>query len=106
VGTHPHGSAWQIGVTNPFDPKQTLKVYALCDNSLSTSGNTSMHPQHIINPHSGIYTPERKIVSVVSENCVDAEALTTALMVADDVSAEKIKRLFPDAKSDQFDVKI
>ncbi|MDR1666688.1 MAG: FAD:protein FMN transferase [Bacteroidales bacterium] len=102
LGAHPHGEAWNIGVANPFMPEQTLKTYTLCNNSLSTSGNTSTHTQHIINPHTGTYTPERKVVSAVSADCTDSEVLTTALMVADDTAAQKIKKVFPATKYDIF----
>lgn len=94
LGRHPHGEAWSVGIENPYSPGQILKSVKLCDNSLSTSGNMPQHSQHIINPLTGEYTDERKLVSVISANAVDAEVLTTALMVADEQTEELILRNF------------
>ena len=76
----------------------------LYNQSLSTSGNTPQHTEHIINPHSGKYTPERKIVSAVSTNAVEAEVLSTALMVADETSILDMKKAFENVIVDIFEV--
>jgi thiamine biosynthesis lipoprotein len=104
VGSHPHGKSWNIGVEHPFQPKVQLKIFELSGNSLSTSGNTSQHKNHIIDPHSGVFISEKKMVSVVSTNCIDAEVLTTALMVADSESVGKIQANFPGAASYTFNL--
>ncbi len=97
LGTHPHGNCWSIGIEDPFHPGRQLKVFELCDTSLSTSGNTTQHTNHIIDPHSGKYMAERKLVSVIFPNCVDAEILSTALSVADNQSIEAIKKSYNNA---------
>ncbi len=102
VGTHPMGNSWNIGVENPFCPNQPLHSFELHNNALSTSGNTSRHTNHIKNPHLGTFVSERKIVSVVADDSLDAEVLTTALMVADPQSAKLIKETFKDAASYVF----
>ena len=94
LGAHPNGKWWGVGVENPFLPGQQLKTYELCNQSLSTSGNTAQHKEHIINPRFGKYTAERKLVSVVSENAVETEVLSTALMVADETTISAIKKTF------------
>jgi len=74
----------------------------LRDESMSSSGNTSSYTKHIINPLSGEYNEERKLVCAVSHNPVEAEVLTTTLMIADpdkkkaiinhfDINTDKIK---------------
>ena len=98
LGTHPHGNCWSVGLNNPLFPEQQLKVFELLDNSLSTSGNTQRHTNHIVNPHSGKYAPERRLVSVVSRDCIEAEVLSTALMAAEKQSVETIKIFYPKAK--------
>lgn len=80
VGTHPHGEYWPIGIENPYT-KELLVTVPLCNNSLSISGNTPVHPEHIRNPFNGEYIKERKLVSVISVNPVEAEVLTTAFMI-------------------------
>jgi len=94
VGSHPHGKCWGVGVDNPFLLGQQLRIYELYDKSLSISGNTPTHTEHIINPRSRKYSAERKLVSVVSTNAVEAEVLSTALMVADETSISFIKKIF------------
>ena len=94
VGAHPHGQYWGIDVENPFLPGQKLQTCKLFNQSLSVSGNTAKHTQHIINPRSGKYSDERKLVSAVSTNAVEAEILSTALMIADENSILSIKNLF------------
>ena len=102
VGSHPLGEYWGVGVEDPFRTGRQLKTYELRNQSLSTSGNTAQHTEHIINPLSGKYTPERKLVSVVSSNAVDAEVLSTALMVADENSNSFIKKVFGKIIIDTF----
>ena len=92
VGSHPHGQYWGVGVENPFQPGQQLKTYELYNQSMSTSGNSPKHTEHIINPRLGKFSSERKFVTVVSTHAVEAEALTTALMVADNDSVASIKK--------------
>jgi len=103
LGAHPHGKFWGVGVENPFRKGQHLKTYALSNQSLSTSGNTARHTEHIMNPRLGTYAPERKLVSVVSANAVEAEVLSTALMVADDASVLSIKKIFSNVIMDIWD---
>ena len=102
VGSHPHGKYWGIGVENPFCPGQNLKTCELCNQSLSVSGNSIQRTGDIINPLSGSYTTERKIVSVVSVDAAEAEALSTALMVADENSTFFIKKMFENVIIDIF----
>jgi len=97
VGSHPHGKYWGVGVENPFLTEQQLKIHELYNQSISTSANTPKHTGHIINPRLGKYTTERKLVSVVSTDAVEAEALSTALMVADEVSVRSMKKTFENA---------
>lgn len=87
VGTHPRGESWKVGIDNPYIPGKQIGQVELRDTSLSTSGNMPSHPRHILNPFTGEYVTERKMVSVVAGDPVDAEVLTTVLMIA---GADKI----------------
>lgn len=82
VGTHPLGDSWKIGIDNPYNAGKQIGQVELRDTSLSTSGNMPAHPRHILDPFTGKYVTERKMVSVVADDPVDAEVLTTVLMVA------------------------
>jgi thiamine biosynthesis lipoprotein len=94
VGSHPHEKYWSIGIENPFYPDKLLGICELRNQSLSVSGNTTQRTGHIMNPRLGKFAEERKIVSVVSENAIEAEVLSTALMVADENSILSIKKVF------------
>lgn len=93
VGTHPCGDYWPVGVDNPYT-KERMADLKLCDSSLSTSGNMPAHPRHIVNPHTGAFVEERKMVSVVARDPVVAEILTTAFMIADEARIPAIASHF------------
>ncbi|MDU1892413.1 MAG: FAD:protein FMN transferase [Dysgonomonas sp.] len=84
LGSHPHGDYWPIGIEDPYNPQNTLGIVELVDNTLSTSGNMPSHAKHIFDPHTGTYTEAKKIVSVKAVNAIDAEALSTTLMIIPD----------------------
>jgi thiamine biosynthesis lipoprotein len=94
LGSHPAGKPWLVGIDNPFSPGQILGTVELCDSSLSTSGNMPRHDRHIVNPHTGETFTGRRVVSVVAASDLDAEILSTALLLADEISGEGIKENF------------
>ena len=83
VGTHPCGEYWPGGLDNPFT-KERIADLKLSDSSLSISGNMPSHPRHIVNPHTGTFVEDKKMVSVVAKDPVVAEILTTAFMICGD----------------------
>ncbi|MDR3261391.1 MAG: FAD:protein FMN transferase [Tannerella sp.] len=93
VGAHPHGEYWPVGIDNPYS-RVRMDDFRLCDGSLSVSGNMPSHPAHIVRPETGTYVTERKIIAVVADDPVDAEVLTTALMVAEQEQVERIVNRF------------
>jgi FAD:protein FMN transferase len=93
LGKHPGGKPWLVGIDNPFSPGEQLGSVELCDNALSTSGNLPLRQQHIVHPHTGNYYSGKKVVSVVGSD-LEAEILSTALLLADDETAEEIKESF------------
>jgi len=90
LGSHPHGENWIVGINDPYHPEKIVGTIELYDNAMSTSGNMPQRPEHIVDPHTGIYSKERKIISVATKNAIDAEALTTSLMVAGKEAEQKI----------------
>lgn len=104
VGTHPYGEYWPIGIENPFNPKDVLGYMHLKDNSLSISGNTPNHPKHIMNPHTGEFIESRKVISVKMRNAVEAEILSTALMVAPQHLINEILQHFAVEEYSQYEL--
>lgn len=75
------GDCWKVSLQNPYT-QQTLDEFCLTDNTLSTSGNTEQYTGHIINPLTGIYNEQKKVTSILSDNPLDAEILSTVWMIA------------------------
>lgn len=72
------GQPWRVGIRNPFQRHEHVKILALTDRGIATSG-TAVRGQHIYNPHH----PEMPIVDIVSmtvigPNIYDADRFATA----------------------------
>jgi FAD:protein FMN transferase len=95
VAPKPDGSAWQIGLADPRDPKRTLHTLSVMDQAVATSGGygTMLDAAglytHLINPRTGQTAPAFESVSVVAPGATQADALSTALALIPhtDVSA-------------------
>ncbi len=97
IGHHPYGDCWKVGIRNPFT-NLILSEVELVDRSMSTSGNSPRYSSHIINPFTKESVDGRKVVTVLSDDPLDAEVLSTALMVADDEQTELLQEAFPDVE--------
>lgn len=69
---------WRIGIRNPFKRTEYIKVLALTDEGIATSGS-AIRGQHIYDP----YHPERPIedivsVTVIGANVYEADRFATA----------------------------
>jgi thiamine biosynthesis lipoprotein len=89
LGSHPHGPAWPVGVSNIFPPHEPVHTLPLRDASLSTSGtapfNAAGGPRvlgQIIHPRSGRPIEGYRTLSVASPSGIEAEVLSTALLIA------------------------
>lgn len=89
IGHHPYGDAWIVSFENPYNQDEVLDEISLKDSALSVSGNTPSYTGHIIRPDSKSPLKEHKAVSVLSEDPLDAEILSTVFMIA--TEAEKIQ---------------
>lgn len=93
-GVNSKGTSWQIGIDKPIDnlaieTPEIQSIVALSGWSLATSGNyrhfylkDGKKFAHTINPHTG-YPAETDVlsVSVITQSCMMADALATAIMV-------------------------
>lgn len=82
------GQAWEIGIEHLFHEGELIHTIQLKDASLSTSGTTSFHHPmgkarcgHVISPFTGHPVAGCRTMSVVSESPLEAEILSTALIV-------------------------
>ncbi len=92
AGTRKDGSKWKVGINQPGKDAtyyQVYKVVLLHDNALATSGDyrnyftigQNMY-SHILNPQTGYPVSNGVVsVSIISNTCVFADGLATAVMV-------------------------
>lgn len=88
LGSHPHGPAWPVGVSSIFPPHEAVHTFPLRDASLSTSGTAPFNGVggarvlgQIIHPHTGRPIEGYRTLSVASSSGIEAEVLSTALLV-------------------------
>ncbi|MDL2208661.1 FAD:protein FMN transferase [Parabacteroides sp. OttesenSCG-928-O15] len=89
VGTHVYGDHWPIGIQDPQSGKDIGLIH-LKDSSMSTSGNSPRNPAHVINPHTQAPYIGRQLVTVHAPNALDAEVLSTALLVMEKQERESV----------------
>ncbi len=72
------GNPWRIGIRNPFKRQEIVKVLAVTDKGIATSG-TAIRGQHIYDPHHP-HAPLQDIVSltVIGPNVYEADRFATA----------------------------
>lgn len=78
VSGHKDGKGWRVGIRNPFNRVENVKVLLLTDRGIATSG-TAIRGQHISNPHD----PRKPILDIVSltvigPNIYEADRFATA----------------------------
>jgi thiamine biosynthesis lipoprotein len=72
------GRPWRVGIRNPFDRREHVKVLALSDRGVATSG-TAVRGQHIYDPHHP-HAPLLDIASItiVGPDVYEADRFATA----------------------------
>ena len=103
MGTHPFGDCWKISLPNPYSGAQVAE-FNLKDRALSVSGNTPGYTGHIIDPRTGRANVERKLVAVVGPDPLEAEVLSTAMMLADKGQRLRLQRAFPGCEIEIYTV--
>ncbi len=78
AGKNAQGQNWRVGIRNPFNIHEIVKVVSLTDSGIATSG-TSIRGQHIYNPKSSAPL-ETGVVSltVIGPNVYEADRFATA----------------------------
>jgi thiamine biosynthesis lipoprotein len=76
-GKNVDGKNWSIGIKNPFDENQIVKIVYLSDCGVATSG-TYIRGQHIYNPHEAGPLEEVKSITVVGPDVYEADRFATA----------------------------
>lgn len=78
-GRSSRGAAWRIGIRNPFDRHEIVKVVELADGQAVATSGTAVRGQHIYNPHAP-GKPIKNIASltVIGPDIYEADRFATA----------------------------
>lgn len=101
LGQHPLGGGWPIAVPDPEDDGVWLVELELQDASLSISstiGAGAAKPGRaaMVRPTDGAIVTARATAVAVAQTGAEAEALSTALLVADAAARERLRAAAPD----------
>ena len=78
---------WSIGVVNPDNRLEVVKVYEITDGAIATSG-TYERGAHIHDPYRGLIAIGAASATVVGAACLLCDAMATAVMVGGTDSAK------------------
>ncbi len=71
------GKKWKVGVENPFNRMEIVKVLEITDKGVATSGNY-IRGVHIYDPITRLEADEVASVTVIADNVYDADRFATA----------------------------
>jgi thiamine biosynthesis lipoprotein len=78
VGKNRRGENWRVGIRNPFNMNEVVKVLSVSDCGVATSG-TYIRGQHIYNPkNNGQRMTEIVSLTVIGPNIYEADRFATA----------------------------
>ncbi len=98
-----NGHSWRVGVQDPRVAKKIIEKIDLADKAVSTSGDyeqflvfQNKRYSHIIDPKSG-YPSQSGLISatVVADEAIVADALSTALIVLGEEKGREVLKEFP-----------
>jgi thiamine biosynthesis lipoprotein len=93
VGKNSRGQPWRVGIRNPFDMHQIVKVLAVSNRGVATSG-TSIRGQHIYSPKTdGPLVTDVVSLSVIGPNIYEADRFATAAFAMGQEGIRFIERL-------------
>lgn len=70
AGKNKEGKPWRVGIQNPFNSEQVVKIIHFSDRGIATSG-TAVRGQHIYNPHK----PGSEITDIISMTVIGPDVL-------------------------------
>lgn len=92
-GRNAEGQDWSVGIRNPFDTDEIVKVVSLKDQGMATSG-TYVRGQHIYDPHDPRKTFDDILsLTVIGPNVYEADRFATAAFAMGPRGIEFIERM-------------
>jgi thiamine biosynthesis lipoprotein len=93
AGHNPEGQPWHVGIRNPFNLHEIVKVVSIGDGAIATSG-TYVRGKHIYNPKSaGELETNILSLTVIGPNIYDADRFATAAFAMGEEGVFFIERL-------------
>ena len=107
IGEKPDGAAFSIGVQSPTNPGDLLRVLALRDKSLVTSGTYERYFEHdgqryhhVLDPFTGFPADQGlSAVTILSGSSLWGDALSTACLLLGVEEGTKLIDSIPDAEA-------
>lgn len=99
-GLHDNGSHWRAGVLSPYSPSELVKQVELKNQAIATSGGygspfSDNGHHHLLNPKTGLSANIYASVSVVANDALTADMLSTAFYIMPMVEIDAIWQKFP-----------
>ena len=92
-GKNSLGQDWRVGIKNPFNQEEIIKVVGISGAGIATSG-TYIRGQHIYNPHkAGRLITEIVSLTVIGPNIYEADRFATAAFVMGEKGINFIENL-------------
>jgi len=87
LGSKPNDKKWTVALQNPDDEDDYITNFKLKNMAIATSGNyeryfnKSKKVGHIMNPKTGFSAYDCSSVTIIAQNCTEADVLATAVFV-------------------------
>lgn len=91
-GLNSQGKKWRIGIKNPFNSSEIVKVVEADSQGVATSG-TYLRGQHIYNPKTGQEITDIVSLTVIGPNIYEADRFATAAFAMGKNGIEFIEKL-------------
>jgi len=91
-GKNEKGESWRVGIKNPFNTKEIIKVLRVLNAGIATSGNYQ-RGEHIINPKTKLPADEIASMTVIGSNVYEADRFATAAFAMGEKGIEFIEKL-------------
>lgn len=96
IGARPTGEAWRLGVADAKAPWKIVETISVRDRAVATSSpwgtafDDKAHFNHLIDPRTGASASRYLSVTVIADDAVTADALSTALSLVSPEDAQRI----------------
>lgn len=91
-GINENGDKWRIGIQNPFNLSEIVKIVGLSGQGIATSGSYQ-RGAHIYDPHTGNGVDDISSISVIGSNVMEADRFATAAFAMGEKGIEVIESI-------------